>query len=199
LPRGPGDVPLLWQGDTPLLWLRPGPEDARQLGLNFDWDQSNAARLSAPVLLLRRFAAAVRDAQPGPYAANFDADGLVPLSGRDLAGDGPVTMEFQPAAPGAAPTTRTIAPTELAVLRAPGEAGFFTVRRGPAVLVQGAAQFADPRQGDFKIAEAFDTGLPPDAGAALDRNTLPDPLTNVWLALLGGLLLGAWWPGRRRA
>jgi hypothetical protein len=199
LARGPGDVPLLWQGDVPLVWLRPGPEDTGQLVLNFDWALSNAARLSAPVLLLRRFAAAVRDAQPGVYAANFDVNALIPLAARDQAGAAPVTVEFQPAGPGRAAVTRTIAPAELAVLRAPGEAGFFTVRRGPAVLVRGATQFADPRQGDFKHAETFDTGLPPDARVALERNTRPDPFTNLWLALLGGLLLGAWWPGRRRS
>jgi len=199
LSHGTGDLTLLWQGDTPLVWLRPGPDDRRQLVLNFDWDLSNAPRLPAPVLLLRRFVTTVRDAQPGPYTANFDVNGLVPLAGRDLSGDAPVTEDFQPAGGGTAFTGRLIAPAELVVLRAPAEPGFFTVRRGATVLVHGATQFADPRQGDFAQAETFDTGLPPDAGTAVERNTRPDPLTNLWLAALGGLLLGAWWPGRRAA
>lgn len=197
VPRLPGDAPLLWQGTTPLVWLRPGAEDARQLVLNFDWDRTNAARLPATVLLGRRFVEGVRDAQPGGYAANFDTGAPVPLTARDRAGAGPVTLAFQPAAPGEAAVTRTVEAGELAVLRAPDEPGFFTVQRGPDVLVRGATQFADARQGDFRTAETFDTGLPPEAAAALERNTRPDPLENLWLALLAGLLLGSWWPGRR--
>jgi hypothetical protein len=88
---------------------------------------------------------------------------------------------------------------EIVVLRAPEEAGFFTVQRGETVLVRGAAQFADARQGDFRDADTFDTGLPPESAAVLERNTRPDPLTTAWLALLGALLLGSWWPGRRAA
>ena len=90
-------------------------------------------------------------------------------------------------------------PAELEVLRAPGEAGFFTLRRGDTVLVHGAVQFADTRQGDFSDAETYDTGMPPEATANLQHNTLPDPLINLWLVLLGVLLLGSWMPPRRPA
>jgi hypothetical protein len=198
LPRGPGDTALLWQGDAALAWLRPGTDDARQLALNFDWAASNAARLPATVLLARRFVEAVRDAQPGTVAANYDAGGPVALAARDRAGTEPLTVEFSPAA-GGATQTRVVPAAEVAVLRAPEAAGFFTLRRGDTTLVRGAAQFADARQGDFRDADTFDTGLPPEAAAALERNTRPDPLTTAWLALLGTLLLGSWWPGRRGA
>jgi hypothetical protein len=196
--QGPGDVPLLWQNDAPLAWLRPGTERTRQLVLNFDWESSNASRLAATVLLARRFAEATRDAQPGFYAANFDAGSPIPLAEADRTAPGAVTMEFRPAAdPTGAVQTRQVPPVELEVLRAPGEAGFFTLRRGDTALVHGAVQFADTRQGDFSDAETFDTGPPPEAAAALQHNTLPDPFTNIWLMALGLLLLGSWLPPKR--
>jgi hypothetical protein len=198
--QGPDDVTLLWQNDAPLAWLRPGPERTRQLVLDFDWETSNAARLPATVLLARRFAETVRDAQPGFYAANFDTGSPIPLAEADRTSPGAVTMEFRSAADPTGPAqARPVPPAELEVLRAPGEAGFFILRRGDTVLVHGAVQFADTRQGDFSDAETFDTGLPPEAAAALQHNTLPDPLTNLWLVTLGLLLLGSWLPSRRPA
>jgi hypothetical protein len=194
LRRGPGDEPLLWQADAPLVWLRPGETAARQLVLNFDWAAGNASRLPATVLLLRRFVETVRAGQPGFYADNFDAGACVPLAARDLAeAAGKITITFTPA-DGGEETTRVASPADLAVLRAPGEAGFFTVNRGETGLVRGAAQFADARQGDFRRAETFDSGRGPEARAAWERATRPDPLTSVWLVLLGGLLLASWWP-----
>lgn len=194
LRRGPGDEPLLWQADAPLVWLRPGEAATRQLVLNFDWAAGNASRLPATVLLLRRFVESVRAAQPGFYADNFDAGARVPLAARDQAAGGEsVKLVFTPA-DGSAPTTRVVPTAELAVLRAPGEAGSFSVSRGEVMLVRGAAQFADARQGDFRRSETFDTGRGPEMKAAWERATRPDPLTSVWLVAMGGVLLASWWP-----
>jgi hypothetical protein len=95
---------------------------------------------------------------------------------------------------------RSVPVEELAVLRAPAEAGSFTVRRGDERLVEGAAQFADARQGDFRGAGEFRSEPPAgEAEARRRRNTQEDPLAALWLALAGGALLASWWPGRARA
>ena len=198
LKRGPGDDVLLWQAEAPLAWLRPGEPATRQLVLNLDWTAGNAARLPAMVLLLRRFVETVRAAQPGFYAENFDTGARVPLAMRDQTdGDGEFTMSFEPADGGAA-TNRAVTGAELAVLRAPGEAGFFTVSRGTAQRVRGAVQVADARQGDFREAGSFDTGRGAGSEAAWARATRPDPFTPVWLVLLGAVLVASWWPAGAR-
>ena len=115
----------------------------------------------------------------------------------DLANTGEVTWEFQAASADAKPETRVLAPEEFAVLRAPGAPGFFTVRRGGEILVQGAAQFADMRESDFRGAATFAPRAPAEATALLERNTRPDPFVNLWLALIALCLVGSWWPGRR--
>jgi len=206
LGSGPGeftrartDQALLWQNEQALAWLTGDKPERRALVLNFDWDVSNAMRLPAALLLVRRHVESVRDALPGTYAANFDALAPVPLAESDLAG-GAATLEFQPADAVTAASARTLDPVELAVWRAPEQPGFFVLRRGEQVLVRGASHFADPRQADFRAAETFATDEPAEAPALLRRNTRPDPITPLWLLLAGLGLLGSWWPagGRMR-
>ena len=189
-----GDEGLLWQADASLAWLRAGAaEGRRQLVLNLDWAAGNAGRLPATVLLARRYAEAVRDAQAGAYAANFDAGARVALAETDMAADGEWTFVTE------ADGRRAVEAAELAVLRAPTEAGFFEVRRGEDVLVRGAAQFADARQGDFRGAGRFRRDRPAgEAAAAAARNTQGDPLAAWWLALAAAALVASWWPGRTR-
>lgn len=193
----PADTALLWQGRWPLVFVRPlaampGRPAAvgRKLMFAFDWATSNASRLPATVLLVRRFLEAERDAQRAPYAANFDCNATVPLAG--LASDGALTRTFQSVA-GGPPETRTLAPGERADLRAPGRAGFFTLKQGGELLVRGAAEFADARQGDFHAAEKFFIELPGERQAAIERNTQADPFATLWLLALAGLVLGSWW------
>jgi len=200
-----GDVPLLWQGKWPLVFVRlaasavttasdtPAPPPARKLMLAFDWATSNAARLPASVLLARRFLEAERDAQRAPYAANFDCGAPVLLAG--VSAEGAVTLAFEPAEAKAdeRPIIVAIAPAERAGLRAPGRAGFFTVRRGDEVLVRGSAQFADARQGDFRAAEKFTVDVRSERAAAIERHTTADPLVVLWLALLALLVFASWW------
>lgn len=232
LERSAGDEVLLWQADKPLAWLgtsggAAGRGDARgwRLVFNFDWEAGNASRLPASVLMLRRFVEAVRDAQPGGYAANFDTGARVPVAEASVAETSPggeVRLVTGALAGGnseegargrGSEGGHGLSAGELAVLRAPGEPGFFRVVADRAaagggeasgfdgVLVEGAAQFSDVRQGDFSQAETFDTGLPAESAAALERAMRPDPLANVWLAVMGGALLWSWWPGggRRRS
>lgn len=70
--------------------------------------------------------------------------------------------------------------------RAPSVPGFFEA----TILLKGAARFADVREADLTKAGAreLDGGSERDARA---RNTLPDPLENVWILALVGLALGA--------
>lgn len=200
-----GDVPLLWQGKWPLVFVRPAmsavapagdsaaPTPARKLMLAFDWATSNAARLPATVLLARRFLEAERDAQHAPFAANFDCGAPVLLAG--VPAEGGFTLTFEPAGakPDEPPTVTPIAAAERMGLRAPGRAGFFTVRRGHEVLVRGSAQFADARQGDFRAAEKFTVDVRSERAAAIERHTTADPLVILWLAMLVAVVLASWW------
>ena len=196
LKMGETDDTLLWQADKPLAWLRAGDEGRRQLVLNLAWESGNAGRLPATVLLLRRYAETVRDAQAGPYAANFDAGARVGIAAADLTMEPEAEWSVQ--AEGG--ERRVIAREELEVLRAPAEAGFFTVKRGETELVRGAAQFADARQGDFRGAGTFRRDPPAgEIEAVKNRNTQGDPLAACWLAIAGAALMWSWWPPRTGA
>jgi hypothetical protein len=193
----PADSALLWQGRWPLVFLRPTPAvvgktgaAGRKLMFAFDWATSNASRLSATVLLVRRFLEAERDTQHAPYSANFDCNAVVAFA--EFPGGGGLTRTFQPAA-GGLPETRAIAAGERAEVRAPGRVGFFTLKQGDDVLVRGAAEFADARQGDFHAAEKFFVELPGERQAAIERNTQADPFVTLWLLALAGFMLGSWW------
>jgi hypothetical protein len=203
-PAAPGDAPLLWQERWPLVFVRAVPKNPippetvsgathRKLLLGFDWDTSNAARLPATVLLARRFLEAERDAQRAPCSANFDCGAPVAITGVPF--DGAFTIAFEPAGepPGEPLAPRAIPPAERADLRAPGRAGFFTVRRDDEVLVRGTAQFSDSRLGDFRAAETFFVDVRDEREAALERNTISDPFVVLWLALLAGIVLWSWW------
>lgn len=41
---------LLWQGEAPLAWV-----EEKRLLLNWPWEKSNADRVPAPLLMIRRF------------------------------------------------------------------------------------------------------------------------------------------------
>lgn len=194
-----GDVTLLWQDRSPLVLLRPSAPLAstphRKLLLAFDWDTSNAARLPSLVLLAERFLTQERDAQAAQYSANFDAGAPIALA--DAIPPGDLRLSFRRASGGPAVVTsvRAAARPEL---RAPGGVGLFTLSLGDARLVTGSAQFADPRQSDFRSAETFRQEIPREQKAAVERNTRPDPLAAVWLMLMAAMLTISWWPYRMR-
>jgi len=193
---GADDEALLWQADKPLMWLGAGEEGRRPLVFNVDWENSNVARLPATVLLLRRHVEAIRDAQPGLLVSNFDAGAVLPLANADLIAEPEAGWTLEREGQARRPVSRE----ELAVLRAPWEAGFFALRRGETVLIRGAAQFADARQGDFRGASTFRRD-PPEAESrrARARATQGDPWAAGWLALAAGALLASWWPARTGA
>jgi len=103
-----------------------------------------------------------------------------------------LSVDFQPAA-GGEPEKRVIAPTERGEVRAPARAGLFTLRRDNEALIRGAAQFADPRQGDFRGKETFVSELPGAQQVAIERNTTPDPFATAWLVVLAALACASWW------
>lgn len=185
-----GDSPLLRKGRWQMAFLRPAPAGGRKRLLAFDWATSNAPRRPASVRLARRFLEAGRDAQRVPYAANFDCGSPVAIAG--VPAEGNCTQEFRPTVGGVA-EKRTLGHVERAGLRAPGRSGFFTLRRDDEVLVRGAMQFADARQGDFRTAETFSVELPGEQKSAIERNTRADPYAPLWLLALAGLVLGSWW------
>jgi hypothetical protein len=188
----PEDTPLLWQGRWPIVFLRSTSTGARQLRLAFDWDLSNASRLPATVLLLRRFLETERDAQAAPYAANFDAGAPIELAG---VAEGEIALAFQPAA-GGETQSRVLPAPERNRFAAPGSVGFFTVKRGNELLLRGATQFADARQGDFRNAATFFNDDPAERRSAMERLTQPDPAVKLWLVLLASVALGSWWTRR---
>lgn len=203
-PPAPADVPLVWQDRWPLLFLRPAqvatgkePARGRKLLLAFDWDTSNAGRLPAMVLLVQRFLTAERDAQPAPYAANFDC--LSPVAIAESIPAGPLAVTFNPLG-GEPAQTRVVSAAERSELRAPGGIGFFEVRRERELVVRGAAQFADQREADFRLASAFAQDVPTERRAAIEHNTRTDPYAPLWLAVVAALVLGSWWPvGSKRS
>lgn len=187
-----GDLSLLWQGEAPLIVLGAGEDDTRSLLFNFNWTASNAERLPASVLLVRRFLEQIRDAQSGSFDTNYDCGAPVTLALRDLAASGDFSLEFTPARQGLQSTRHTVSAAELSVLRAPELPGFFVLRRGNEELVRASARYADPREGDFSQAETFFTETPTLKQALIERTTKPDPFEKPALLLIVACLLLSW-------
>ena len=75
--------------------------------------------------------------------------------------------------------------------RAPEEPGFFEVERDGETLFVGAAHFADVRESDLSLAETSE----PNGDRVRDTvilNSLPDPLSSLWLLLLMAVATWAW-------
>ena len=162
-------------GDEVLLWqgsrpliFKRGGLNAPQLVFNFDVRQSNATRLPAFPLLLHRFFAQVRAGKVALEIRNVET-GQALL----VAGAGKQT--------------------------APELPGFFTVKdQTEQPLFEGAAQFSDPRESDFRQAASL---APPAAeGELTTQATLRGELIDPLLALvLLGFFLANWWATGRPA
>lgn len=175
MPAEPGDRTLVWSGSRPLVFLRPTPAGPL-LVVNFDVSASNATRLPAFVLLLHRYVEEVRTRKVTPESGNFECHQALAV-----ASDPRLPA---PALAGAGPGP----------LRAPDRPGFFTVQQGNLALLQGAAQFADVREADFREAARIDQGSAAEKHL-LARNTRGDFLAPVWLLGLALAMCTSWaWP-----
>lgn len=184
-----GDQVLLWKGSRPLVLVRTTIRAdgvvRRALVLGFDPEGTSAERLPALVVLLARWVERVRDgidpagADRG-WAANVETDEAIPLPAR------PLRLEVTPTTDGAAAREEPFA------RRAPRETSFFAVRDGDgARLVSGAALGLDPREGDFRDAAPVDTLAGLERERALVQS-VADPWTPGWIALVAAALLAAW-------
>lgn len=167
---------LLWQGEAPLAW-----EENGRLFLNWAWEKSNAERIPAPLLMIRRFMQSVQDQQPGTRYGNLPGGTLlsVPAGGKLIQ-----TMPGEE-------RRETIFSGRL-----PEEAGYVEILSpGPrkTSLFQGSVWFSDARMGDFSHCSSFDNGLPPPHAETL-RNMKHDPLAFLWLALAMLALIVSWLP-----
>lgn len=166
VPPQPGDEVLLWQGSRPLIFRRGSP-NAPQLVFNFDVRQSNASRLPAFPLLLHRFFAEIRSGKIAPESRNVE-------------------------------TSQSLAVAGAGKSLAPALPGFFTVKdaTGERTLFDGAAQFSDPRESDFRQAgrSAGDNTDSSVTAQATLHGQLVDPL--LAMVLLGFFLANWWLTGR---
>jgi len=181
---------LVWMGKQPIMALR---EDAgyRQLIVGFAMAGSNADRLPAFVILLHRFVEQVRQEKRVMESRNVEANQRLELAvdggGADL-----ILERF-----GNEVTTSPYPARQAALVRAPREPCFFTVRQGDRDVFHGAARFADTREADFREASTFD-----QVGEAAElielEHSRPDPWIPAWIVLLAtGLMLSWALPGGR--
>lgn len=167
---------LLWMRETPLAWV-----ENESLYLNWLWRESNAERVAAPLLLIRRFMKSVQDQAPGTHSGNLPGGSLLPLP------QGKIISQTMPDGERR---------KEIYSGRLPEQSSFIEIlpsatERQP--LFYGSVWFSDARMGDFSHCATFDTGLPSLKEKA-QRQMNPDPLSSVWLCLAGLCLIVSWLP-----
>lgn len=194
-PRGAGavspssDAPLVWRGATPVVALRASVPGKPTLVVDFAPQDTNAAKLPAFVVLLRRHLESLREKLPVAYAVNTDTHRLLPVA--HDAKSGPLSVRVGDGEPEA------LGALDAAVFRAPDRPAFFTVLQAGKPLVTGAAQFGDVREADFSACGESDT-LTAREKALAHAASVPDPWRPLWLVALAALLLGAWYAQRER-
>ncbi len=180
LDRSPTDTVLLWQEKRPLIFLRER-EGKRQLCFNFDLRLSNADKQPAFIVLLHRFAEAIREAKVAPTFANLE-------TGQ------PIKVTTAPGAPvKITATDLTGKPVEISTIsnNAPLVPCFLSVQQNETQLLDAAVFFADTREADFSACGKSDT-MDAASQSTIERHTKPDPLWRVWLLLLLTALLVSW-------
>ncbi|MDR2982839.1 MAG: BatA domain-containing protein [Puniceicoccales bacterium] len=184
------DTVLVWRDNTPLVFLRQeAPRPALPVLLfNFDVTKTNAARLPAFVILIRRYIESCRTILPEPFALNADTQQRIPIAYE--AAKGELSLKVGTA-------KAPVSAAEASVFRAPSRPGFFQVLQGDSVLLEGAAQFADAREADLSALAPADT-LSMRERSIAHASSAPDPYRAFWLVLLLALPLGAWAAGRTR-
>ncbi len=179
----PQDHVLLWKDRTPLIYFRSIAGNRRQLVFNFDFPTSNATKLPAFVLLIRRYLESIRTDKIVPEIRNAELNEPLLLAA-DPTG-GPVVRHDPDG------TETTFSPRIRVTLNAPNLPGFFSITQGGQTLLSGAAQFADARESDFRTAATVDT-LTDHRARLMQLRTSSEALTPLWLLLIGVLLLSYW-------
>jgi hypothetical protein len=186
----PDDTTLMWDGAQPLVTLRAPPGQGQTLIFNFDPRHSNAAHWPAFVLLVNRFIEQARLRKPAFARDNFPAG--QPLSLVLPPGAKSTRLEVSPLDDKAArPPAADLAPNAAAQARAPSPPSFFTVQVDGKPWLDGASQFPDPRESDFRDAAS----IPLETRAQMTREEAHshiDALTPLWLLALLAALLASW-------
>lgn len=171
----PEDTVLLWYGTTPLAWLH-----GTRLILNWQWEKSNADRIPAPLLMIRRFMETVREAAPGTLRDNVPSGTRMnfPFGSRmtiTQKNGGVIHENFK----GVSPSTACLMKLDSA--------------RGKDTppLFQGSVWFADAEQSDFSRCSAFEQIIGKDSSQAENMFT-PDPFVTLWIFLAGCCMLASW-------
>lgn len=167
---------LLWKGQEPLAWV-----DGETLFLNWPWEKSNADRVPAPLLMIRRFMQSVQEKLPGTRYGNLPGGTLLSM---------PAGGKLIHTTPGGERRETVFSG------RLPGKTGYVEIllpETGKTPLFQGSVWFSDARMGDFSRCSTFDTGLPLPHEETL-RHIKRDPLASLWLALAGLALIISWLP-----
>lgn len=167
---------LLWQGEEPLAWV-----EEKRLFLNWPWEKSNADRVPAPLLMIRRFMQSVQEQLPGTRYGNLPGGTLLSV---------PAGGKLIQTTPGGERRESVFSG------RLPEEAGYVEIlspgtEKTP--LFQGSVWFSDARMGDFSHCSTFDTGLPRPHEETL-RHMKHGPLAPLWLALAVLALVISWLP-----
>ncbi|MFM2176304.1 MAG: hypothetical protein RL015_402 [Verrucomicrobiota bacterium] len=191
VPRDKRDRVLLWQADRPLISLRRTAAGAQQLFCHFDLLSSNARKLPALAVLLHRFLQTIRQEKIAPESANFDLRQRLTLA--HLRGEKAAPLQLTTRTPSA---TISIPTAQAHLLRAPAQPGFFEVKQGDTLLLQGAAHFADAREADLQQAKPFQ-GLSKLKLVQTETTHEADSHWQLWLLLLLATLLGSWWTLQR--
>lgn len=183
MPLAPGDTTLLWQGERALVLLRER-DGVRQLLFNFDVVTSNAPRIPAFIILVHRFAGALRSGKVARESRNLEL--RQPLAVAHQKGENALPLQI------VGENASFILPLEqVRQLRAPGEPGFFRIDQGSNRLLDAAANFADTREADFSNAgSTSELGALPEI--IRERQTVTDPFRPLWILLLAILALVAW-------
>lgn len=183
MPLAPGDTTLLWQGDRALILLREH-EGVRQLLFNFDVVTSNAPRLPAFIILVHRYAGALRAGKIAGETRNLELRQPLVLAHEKGEGAAPLQMVGEN-------SSFTLPLERVRQLRAPGEPGFFRIDQGSTRLLDAAANFADTREADFSKSGSL-SELGPLPEIIRERQTVTDPLRPLWILLLAILALVTW-------
>jgi hypothetical protein len=182
LDRQPSDTVLLWQDKRPLIFLRES-NGTRQLLFNFDPTLSNAEKQPAFIVLLHRFAEAIRAAKIAPVSENLETGQRLTITS---APGIPLTITATDANGTPLPQSTILNPQS-----AISDPGFLTIRQGERTLLNAAVHFGDPREADFSACDSSDLRETNNT-ATMERHTRPDPLWRIWILALMAALLASW-------